>query len=250
MAEIPQVSDAQIKALLRPLAVSASGLSGADIERLVREARQLARRAGRVLTYSDLETAIMRGRPKMASDVKWRVSTHEAGHAIAWTLTKIGRVVRMTTGQPSGGQTQVEFDTSRLEDEQFFADILCGLLAGRAAESVVFGNVFAGSGGAPESDLAQATLQAVKMESVLGMSNESPLLYIPSRDLAYDLRLNPALASKVNARLEAAFDRAKTLLKTHKSLMIALARKLDSQTVLEAEEIAAILAEHALGPPP
>ncbi|MBX9459673.1 MAG: hypothetical protein KL863_28635 [Rhizobium sp.] len=44
---------------LRPLALLAAGRSGADIERLVREARARARRQHRPVTWSDIKAALL-----------------------------------------------------------------------------------------------------------------------------------------------------------------------------------------------
>lgn len=116
--------------VLHRLAISAHGLTGADIQRLVKEAKQQARRAKRSLSYDDLEHAIRRGRPGLSPEVRWRVSVHEAGHAIAWTITRTGRVVRLSTGQPSGGQTEILIDHSRVEDETLFQEYLTCIVSG------------------------------------------------------------------------------------------------------------------------
>jgi len=244
MHEVKPVDTTDVQDLLRLLAVAATGLTGADVERLVREARQVARRASRSLTYSDIENAISRGRPTMSEDVRWHVSVHEAGHAVAWTATGRGRVQRMTVGPVSGGRTEVNVKTDRVEDEGLFNDVLCCLLAGRAAESVIFGKVFAGSGGSQESDLAQATMQAIRMETEFGMSDVTPLLYMPMTHVGQDLRLDPSLARAVNARLESSYDRARSMMDLHKAAISALAARLAERTVLEANEVEIILAAH------
>ncbi len=236
--------------VLRRLAVTAMGLTGSDIQRLVKEARQKARRAGRQLGFADLEDAIRQGLPLLSPEVRWRISIHEAGHAIAWTVTGAGRVLRLTTGQVGGGQTEYYPDSFRVEDESLFSDTLCCHLAGRAAESVILGDVFAGSGGGPESDLAKATIQSLKMESEWGMSKQTPLLYLPSTHIAQDLRLDPALAQRVNERLEDAYDRAKKMMNFQRKALLALAQELNAHSVLEVAEIDIILATHLTKPSP
>lgn len=54
-SEKPTVSELLARDPLRRLAAMARGKSGADIEQLVRQARQQARHQARTLTYDDLE---------------------------------------------------------------------------------------------------------------------------------------------------------------------------------------------------
>ena len=58
--------------VLRPLAVKALGRSGADIERLVRQVRQTARREQRSITYPDLDAALGEGRPRRSPNTSGR----------------------------------------------------------------------------------------------------------------------------------------------------------------------------------
>jgi hypothetical protein len=77
---------------LQQLALAAAGKTGADIERLIREARQKARREKRQLTYTDIHEALTAGQTTMPPELVWRIAVHEAGHALAWTLFDIAIV--------------------------------------------------------------------------------------------------------------------------------------------------------------
>ena len=235
--------------MLRRLAVAATGLTGADVERAIKEARQTSRRLGRPLDYADLERTILRGRTVQSPEVRWKVAVHEAGHAVAWMVTDRGRVQRMTVGPSAGGRTEVQIKTNQVEDEALFQDVLCCLLSGRAAEWTIFGETYAGSGGGADSDLALATVQAIRMEAEMGMSKSTPLLFVPATSPGHDLRLDPALARAVNLRLEAAYDRAKVMMEEHRAMLHDVAKELAERTVLEAIEIEALLTLH-LGPRP
>ena len=70
-------------AVLRRMARRALGYSGADIERLVREARQKARREQRALTYADLDQLLSASRPTISPQKRRRIAVHEAGHVLA-----------------------------------------------------------------------------------------------------------------------------------------------------------------------
>lgn len=72
---------------LSGVAVRAAGASGADIAAAVRAARARARMGRRDLILTDLEEALAAARPSLPEALRWRVSVHEAGHAVvewAW----------------------------------------------------------------------------------------------------------------------------------------------------------------------
>lgn len=88
--------------VLRRLARRALGLSGADIERLVREARQVARRAGRTLAYDDLDSLLSSDRPTLSPERRRRIAVHEAGHTLARILLDVGEVSAISIDGPGG----------------------------------------------------------------------------------------------------------------------------------------------------
>jgi SpoVK/Ycf46/Vps4 family AAA+-type ATPase len=90
------------------LALAAVGKTGADIERLIREARQKARREKRQLTYTDIHAALTAGQTAMPPELIWRIAVHEAGHALAWTAFDIAIVQTATVGNGSGGFVESE----------------------------------------------------------------------------------------------------------------------------------------------
>ena len=76
--------------LLKQLAMAAFGRTGADIERLTREARQKARRQNRQMTYSDISSSLTAGQDVMSVELLWRIAVHESGHALAWVGFDVG----------------------------------------------------------------------------------------------------------------------------------------------------------------
>lgn len=77
---------------LKPLAMLALGRTGADIERMVREARQKARRQKRKLTYADIKDALSGGQSSMSEELLWRIALHESGHALAMIGFDLGTI--------------------------------------------------------------------------------------------------------------------------------------------------------------
>ncbi len=226
---------------LRPLAVRALGQTGADIERLVREARQSARRQRRLLTWQDLDIALQGRRKRMPDDVLWRVCLHEAGHAIAWSLLGVGEVLSVTVGVENLGQVLTRRRNDMAQTETWLRQTMACLLGGRVSERMVLGDVVAGAGGDDTSDLAQATDYALAAETSLGFSRINPLLYRnPSGSLDL-LSLDRELAARVNERLISAETLALELLTSHCNDLLEIASRLQERGVMEGREIRQVL---------
>lgn len=226
---------------LRRLALAAQGMTGADIERVIREARQRARRARRPLAFGDIQSAIAGSAERPSPALKWRISVHEAGHALMWSLTGVGTVVSMTTGQARGGDTRVEISTETTQTEAGMMSLIACILGGRAAELTILGEAMIGSGGSDRSDLAMATGHATHLETMLGCSSSKPLLYMPPERMSHDLRFDPSLATRVHQRLETAMGIALESVSKHRDVLLSLAKSLDTATYLEGSHVADIL---------
>ncbi|MBC7281575.1 ATP-dependent Zn protease [Hoeflea sp.] len=222
---------------LQSLALLAIGRTGADIERMVREARQQARRDSRDLTWTDIERALGAQHMTMSDDLRWRVAAHEAGHAIAWTLLRIGKVESVTIGLREMGQVTVDRYRHLPQTEIWLTRTMAAILAGRVAEQIVIGEVIAGSGGGDESDLAKATLVALDAETSLGFSDHQPLLYRASLRGFDVLSLDRDLADRVNGRLLAAETIVRELLEKHETKLKTIAARLNETGVMSGEEL-------------
>lgn len=227
--------------ILRVLARRATGLSGADIERLVREARQTARRERRSLTWSDLEGRLSASKPIKPESLRWRMALHEAGHAVARLALRLGTITMTTIDGPRGGMVVSEEPEPVAETESWLLSLLIAKLSGRAAEEVLLGSCIAGSGGGLESDLAAATTLALQMEVSLGFGADQPLLYMSAEEHASLLIYRPEIARRVNTRLEDAYSRARKLVGQHCDVIRALADALMAHGTLEGPMLAAIL---------
>ncbi|MDI7864597.1 ATP-dependent Zn protease [Rhizobiaceae bacterium n13] len=226
-------------AILRRLATRAMGLTGADIERIVREARLKARRGKRAVRYEDIEDGIRGHRPPVPIDLRWRYAFYEAGHAVVHHALDLGPVRGLNIDTGEGAYNLLGFHASGTNTYTWYENMLTVLMAGRAAEKLVLKRVSSGSAGADESDLARATRVAFDMERTLGFGAEHPLLYRPHRDPGVVLDRDPELSARVHGRLEAALDRAAAILRRRRPVFHALAKALfdaqamDEKTVLE-----------------
>ncbi|MRG67147.1 ATP-dependent Zn protease [Rhizobium pusense] len=235
-------------AILRRLATRAMGLTGADIERIVREARLKARRGKRAINFEDIEDGIRGNRPPVPYDLRWRFAFHEAGHAVVHHALDLGPVRGLNIDTGQGAYNLLGFHTSGTNTRTWFENVLTVLMAGRAAETLVLKRVSSSSGGADDSDLARATRIAFDMERTLGFGAEHPLLYRPHRDPGEVLGREPELAARVHARLETAFDRAATILRRCRPTFNALAKALFDAQAMDEKAVLQILTDGDLPP--
>lgn len=226
---------------LRPLALLASGRTGADIERLVREVRRKTRREQRGITWADLEQTLLASQLRMSDDLRWRTAIHEAGHAIAFTLTGVAEVISATVGIESIGQVSSRPNNHLAQTEAWLMNFIACLLAGRIAELIVVGEPLAGAGGSDDSDLARATNHALAAETRLGFSDHQPLVYRSEGASVSQLNLDRQLTERVNARLLAAEQIARKMLDVRRDDLMAIAMRLNDVGVMTGDEVRQML---------
>lgn len=225
---------------LRPLALKAKGMTGADIERIVRQARQKARREKRRLTWKDIEKGIVGNHRPILPEERWRMAVHEAGHAVIRHMLQVDHPLTLSIEEQVG----FGFATARrklIPLEKDCEDNLAVMLAGRAAEELVLGAVSVGSGMQPGSDLANATDLALAMETTCGFSREQPLLFcdgIARREL---IRANHPVTKRVDERMQRAYDIARHGLVRYEAAHRTLSKTLLEHGVLEGDAVTVIL---------
>ncbi|MCJ7997035.1 ATP-dependent Zn protease [Rhizobium cremeum] len=233
--------DTSVLQALRRLATRAMGLTGADIERIVREARLKARREKRRLTYADIEAGIRDNRPPVPYDVGRRLAIHESGHAVVHHALRLGSIMALTIDTKEGGHNAVTFATNHPDTEDWYGRLLAMLMAGRAAEAIVLKTVSGGSGGAEQSDLARATRVALDVEQALGFGGRHPLLYLEHKDPTVILSRDVDLAERVHRRLEFAQARATEVILENRQAFDRLVRELFDAQALDGQAVDAIL---------
>lgn len=207
-----------LEADLRDLARRATGLSSADVDAAIRDARSKARATGHALCPDDLRQVFGKGR---SPDLDFRVAVHECGHAILCEALKLGRVRRILLTR-DGGETHIETAPHAGLLPELEAT-LARIMAGRAAERLIFGTVSAGAGGSGSSDLAQATQLALSIDSRLGLGSVGPVWL---GDEESTLLRDPETRARVRRLIEAAEERAFSVLSAHQSLLDAMAHEL------------------------
>lgn len=208
------------------------GLTGAEIATLLREARTSARKAGRSLALEDLQAAADRVQPPLGNALMRRVAVHEAAHVVAGHVLGLP-VATLARDSPRGGEVVRSRLTSMTERD--ILAMTAAVLAGREAEALIIGDISSGGGTGSNSDLAQATILAVQAECAYGfgpslgwMSPDTPLLLLP----------NP-VRRRVEARLRAGQDEARSIISQHLAAVERVAdalverRELDSAALME-----------------
>ena len=245
---------------LERLASATVGLTGADIRNLVNEAALWATRHDKpAVDSSDFDYArdkVLMG-PKreevLSGHEKTMTAYHEAGHALAaWLLPNVDKLHKVTI-IPRGralGLTQLMPEEDRMNiAESDLHGRLALILAGRAAEKLVFGEYTAGA----ENDLTQATRLARKMVAHWGMSerlgpvacatsNEHPFL---GRDVyeqrEFSERTAQIIDEEVSRVLNDAADRAVRLLSEHRDKLDLMATELEKRETLDDIDLAEII---------
>ena len=247
---VPLAEDAD----LDTVAATTPGMVGADLKNLVNEAALLAARRGSDTVHlRDFTAALSKiqlgseRRIVVSPDERRRTAYHEAGHALLGMLTPGADPVRTISIVPRGHALGVTFqspDTDRyFYSESYLRGRIAGMLGGRAAEQVAFGDVTTGS----ESDLEQATALARQMVGRWGMSEAvgaMSLLPDPRREQPLSLDGNgssPAarelLEVEVRRILDGCSEEAHDLLTKERPRLDRLADALLQAETLDAGDI-------------
>jgi cell division protease FtsH len=175
---------------LRDIARGTPGFSGADLANALNEAALLAaRRGAKEISQGDLQEAVEkvvagpeRKSRRLGEQEKRRVAYHEVGHALVAAHSEHADPVHKISVIPRG-RAALGYTLQIPEAEQFLMsrtellDRIRGLLGGRAAEEVVFGEVTTGA----ENDLDRATALARQMVCMFGMSEQLGLAHTALR---------------------------------------------------------------------
>jgi cell division protease FtsH len=248
---------------LENIAALTPGFSGADLATLVNEAALLAtRRKGESVTLEDFTQAIERivaglEKRNRILNVHERdvVAHHEMGHAlVAMALPRMDPVQKVSIiprGIAALGYTmQRPIEDRFLMDRSELVNRMTVLLAGRAAESLVYPEVSTGAGDdlAKATDIARAMVVRFGMEPGLGQVTYEPevasLLGAPGSGDWQARRYGQATADAIDAAvrhlIEDAFGRACAILSANRGLLDSTAEQLKAHETLTAEELQVI----------
>lgn len=226
---------------------STEGMSGAEIEQLVRDGKRVARRRGSHDAHFDDVVHLMKPLVRLPSLQKRVVSVHETGHAIVgFELGMNLESVEVNDTFVEDGATSVGVTHFRAPEfarhtRSFYNDHLAMLLAGLAAEKMIFGDFCDGAVGGDQSDLARATALATKLEACFGLGRTLAVEVVSNRELALLRAQDPSLRECVQHILEQAFERASSILRRKRSEFDEIAARLEEARLLPAFVIEDVL---------
>ena len=227
---------------LVPLAELAIGMVGADVERVVKDARREVRNdSDRPMTFGDLKRSLL-GEDNRSEHEVWVACVHEAAHIVVDVL-HFGpeRVFASVAATPTRGGMVVRPQAARaLLTADDYGCRLQAILAGRVGEILTFGKPSHGAGG-EGGDIDQATRLACAMVSSMGLAGPTPLLYRGAARSGEDLLRFPDVRRAVNVELERQAKACRLLLEGHREAMLSVARRLRERGRIDGREVAEIV---------
>ena len=238
---------------LDELARVTQSFSGADLANVMNEGALLAARANLdSVPMSVLEEAVERvgvgiARSQQLSDEdRAMVAYHEVGHALVGRALPGARSPHklsiVSRGRSLGATRHVDELERAIHSKSSLLDQMAGMLGGRAAEELIFGEP--GSGAADDlqrvGDLARMMVCELGMSAVLG-----PLSYNASPGNGnghggYSDDVTRAIDVEVRGLVDEAYARARAVLVASKDVLDRAAQALLDQETLTAEQLDAI----------
>lgn len=216
------------------LADQMMGRTGAELTALVRDARTRARTEGKPFSADHVQAAADAVQPPMTADLLWRVCVHEAGHLVAGHVFGLPAATCARVA-PTGGEVIRPGLPSHTRASIWGYQY--AVLAGRAAEEVLLGDISSGGGTGVSSDLAQATKLALEAECALGFG--PTLTWVPP-ETPYSLLPEP-MRQRIEASLQAAQAEARAAMDRHRSAVERVAGVLSERRELDGAQIAELL---------
>ena len=233
------------------LAKQTPGFSGAEIANVCNEAALIAARKNRESVgkqdFLDAVDRIIGGlerKNKLTTNTeKNSIATHEAGHAsVSWLLQYANPLVKVTIvprGKALGAAWYLPEERQLTTKEQLL-DEMCSLLGGRAAEEVCFSTISTGA----LNDLERATKMAYSMVVYYGMSDKlSNISYYDSSrgdysfTKPYSEKTAELIDKEVKAIVDEQYNRAKSLITSHREQHKELADLLVEKEVIFADDV-------------
>lgn len=247
---------------LKTVAKGTPGFVGADLANVINEAAILAARADKdAVTKTDMDEAVERviagpqKKSRIISKHEQRIiAAHEVGHTVVARMTNhsdpVHKVTIIPRGQALGYTLQLPLEDKFLTSKSELLDKLCILLAGRAAEEIVFGEITSGA----SDDLNKTMAYARKMVTELGMSEKLGPVALPSgeegevflgRDISrhntYSQELAKTIDEEILNLIKSSYTRAKDIITQNRAAFDKLVETLLEKEVVESNEIDEIL---------
>jgi cell division protease FtsH len=245
---------------LEVLAKQTAGFSGADLANLVNEAAILAaRRSQKAIEMGDLEESIdrviagpERKSRRISPKEKEITAYHEAGHALVARMLPnadpVHKISIVSRGMMGGYTRLLPTEDRYLMTRSQFKDSLATMLAGQAAEQIIFNEITTGA----QNDLEEATKLARKMVTDYGMSeklgprtfgHKEEMVFLGreiSEQRDYSEKVALQIDEEVHTIIQTAYEVAEKTLTEHRDKLVQIAETLVAQETVESDELEAI----------
>ncbi|WP_414042110.1 ATP-dependent zinc metalloprotease FtsH [Macrococcus animalis] len=251
---------------LKALSQRTPGFSGADLENLLNEAALVAARQGKTkIDMRDIDEATDRviagpaKKSRVISDKERNiVAWHEAGHTIIGCVLDEAEMVHKVTivprGQAGGYAMMLPKQDRYFMTKPELLDKIVGLLGGRVAEEITFGEVSTGA----HNDFQRATGIARKMVTEYGMSDKlGPLQFghtqgevFLGRDMGHEPNYSDQIAYEIDLEVQRiikeSYARCKEILLKHQDKLDLIAKTLLTEETLVANQINSLFVDGTL----
>lgn len=246
---------------LSEVAKGTPGFTGADLENLTNEGALLAaRRNQKFITMADLKEAeikVIAGPEKKSRVIpeheRRLTAFHEAGHAIVMhalpSHDPVNQISIVPRGQAGGMTISLPQEDRSYMSKRNLEEQIVALLGGRAAESLVLGDISTGAG----NDIQRATRIAHKMVATYGMSEKLGTVSFESghdevflgramgQGRSYSEQIAAQIDEEVRRIVTAAYDRCELILRERRSQLDSVANFLLANETMTRQEFLTVV---------
>ena len=255
--------------VLKTIAQSTAGFTGADLENLLNEAALLsARKDLKAITMEEIEEATIKvvvgteKKSKVITDKEKKLTAyHEAGHAIVTyycpTQDPVHQISIIPRGMAGGYTMSLPLEDKSYRRKGEMLEDIQVLLGGRVAEALVLGDISTGA----SSDIERATKTIYSMVTKYGMSEKlGPINYsgesneiFLGRDMGhvknYSEQTAAEIDSEVHKTITDCYTVAEEILKAHMEQLHNVAQCLFLREKIDGEKFVNVM-ENGFTPEP
>ena len=244
--------------VLRTIAKSTAGFTGADLENLLNEAALLAaRKDQKAITMKEVEEATIKvvvgteKKSRVMSDKEKKLTAyHEAGHAVATyycpTQDPVHQISIIPRGMAGGFTRSLPSEDKSYRSRKEMLEEIVVLLGGRVAEAIILGDISTGA----SNDIERATNLVFSMITKYGMSEKlGPITYGSSdgevflgKEFGHNKTYSEETAAKIDAEVKEyvmdGYDKTEKILREHLTELHTVAKFLFEHEKMSGEQFA------------
>ncbi|WP_418817690.1 ATP-dependent zinc metalloprotease FtsH [Pseudoruminococcus massiliensis] len=247
--------------VLKTIAKSTAGFTGADLENLLNEAALLAARKDlKAITMTEVEEATIKvvvgaeKKSRVMSDAEKKLTAyHEAGHAITTyfcpTQDPVHQISIIPRGMAGGFTMSLPSEDKSYRSKKEMKEDIVVLLGGRVAEALIIGDISTGA----SNDIERATKLAFAMVAQYGMSDTlGPIAYSTDdsnvflgKELGHSKNYSESTAAKIDKEVSdiitTGYNKTEEILKNNIGRLHEVAKFLISNEKMSGDEFKKVM---------